>query len=249
MRLFNFVAGTRALAEQMNTELDQILAQQNNAVDDLTNQEARINEVEAVAGQNLTAHAQGTDHDTRYYTKQQMDGRMRGGDTVIYYEVFTIVAADNGDGTFTYKNSKNEEVVGTLTAEGYQVFTLEIGTYVMGENRVSCIINDALHRSAASGGLVEVSATEVALTQPEADGMEITFQYFHRIGLMGEHAMSHQEGGQDMITVTAGMLAPELSESLGANARTANTPFKVEVLTEDPVAPDVGRLWLISEGV
>ena len=73
MRLFNFVTGTRAVAEQVNTELDQILVQQGNTVDDLTAQESRVTGVETVAGTNLTTHAQGADHDPRYYTKVQLD--------------------------------------------------------------------------------------------------------------------------------------------------------------------------------
>lgn len=88
---------------------------------------------------------------------------------------------------------------GILTPEGYQQFVLQKGSYVVGENRIECFVNDTLHRSAASGGLEEVDSITVNLTVPEGVGAEITFKYFERIGLIGEHAITHQVGGTDEI--------------------------------------------------
>lgn len=119
------------------------------------------------------------------YTKTELDPYLRGGDTLVKYEVFTIVNDNNGNGTFTYRNKTGTNIVGNLTAQGYQVFTLEQGKYNLGENRISAVINDTLQRSVASGGLSEIDSTHVALTSPEGSGAEITIMYFERVGIVG----------------------------------------------------------------
>jgi len=136
----------------------------------------------------MVSHRDSDDHDTRYYTKDELAQYLQGGDTSISIEVFTIVSSDNGDGTFTYNNG-TADIVGQLTAEGHQVFTLANGTYDLGQNRVEAYVNDTLHRSAASGGLAEISPNKVALTQPEDAGAEITIKYYERISLGGEQSI------------------------------------------------------------
>ena len=125
---------------------------------------------------------------TQYYTKDELAQYLQGGDTSVIIEVFTIVSSNNGNGTFTYNNGTTD-IVGQLTAEGYQVFTLANGTYDLGQNRVEAYINDTLHRSAASGGLVEIAPDKVALTQPADVGTEITIKYYERISLSGEQSI------------------------------------------------------------
>ena len=62
---------------------------------------------------------------------------MRGGDTKIREEVYTIISANNGDGTFTYKDDLEYVYSGTIDEEtGFQVFELQKGTYPTGENKV-----------------------------------------------------------------------------------------------------------------
>jgi len=124
--------------------------------------------------------------DHRYYTKDDLVPWLRGGDTLIREEVFTIVSPDNGDGTFTYTAGENH-IIGTLTGEGYQVFELTQGNYDLGKNRVEIIVNDTLRRSVASGGVQEVDERHVALTQPEGAGAEITVRYYERLGIAAEY--------------------------------------------------------------
>lgn len=121
------------------------------------------------------------------YTKPELAPYLQGGETFIKYEVFTITSSNNGDGTFDYKDRFDVSHIGQITGEGYQVFTLREGNYVTGENRISAIVGDVLHRSVASGGLSEISPTEIALTIPEGNDAEITIQYFGRVGIAGEH--------------------------------------------------------------
>jgi hypothetical protein len=147
----------------------------------------------------LNMHKGSSDHDTRYYTKGEIDGRLRGGDTLIKMEVFQIITSNNGDNTFTYRDGGGTDRTGTLTPEGYQTFFLLLGQYPVGENRIEAVVGDTLHRSAVSGGLVETSSTAFTLTSPEAAGAEITVKYFERLGITGEHALSHQVGNVDEV--------------------------------------------------
>jgi len=110
---------------------------------------------------------------------------LRGGDTVIRREVFIIVTSNNGDGTFTYTDSGGIEHFGSLGTSGEQIFTLQKGSYALGEERVEAIINDTLQRSVTSGGLTEVDSTHIALASPEGAGAEITIKYFERVSIVG----------------------------------------------------------------
>ena len=143
----------------------------------------------------LNAHKISGDHDDRYYKKNEVYSRqelvpyLEGGNTEIVYEVFTIVSSDNGDGNFTYKDKDDEEIIGDLGENGEQIFELQEKDYLLGQNMISAIVNDTLHRSVVSGGLAEIDETHVALTAPEGAGAEVTFQYFFRIGVAGEHRL------------------------------------------------------------
>ena len=121
------------------------------------------------------------------------------GNTTILYEVYTIVNPNVGDGTFTYKDSADVQYTGTIGESGEQIFTLIKGDYPLNQNRVEVSINDTLQRSVASGGLIEVDSTHVALTSPEASGAEITIKYYQKIGLAGEHKLSHAVGEYDEV--------------------------------------------------
>ena len=119
------------------------------------------------------------------YTIEELAPFLRGGDTVIKYEVFTIISSDDGNGSFHYMDNKGITKLGLLDENGGQTFDLSDGEYVPGQNRIECTINDTLSRSTASGGLHELSSTSVILTAPEGNGAEITFKYFEKVGITG----------------------------------------------------------------
>ena len=123
---------------------------------------------------------------TLYYTKAQLEGFLGGGDTNIIEEVFMIINQDNLDGTFTY-NDGTQDIIGTISPEGYLVFVLQEGDYVLGENRIECIIDHSLRKSVASGGLIEISETEIATTSTYKSGTELTFRYYQRIAVAAEY--------------------------------------------------------------
>ena len=50
-----------------------------------------------------------------------------------------------------------------------------------------------IHRSPASGGIIELSETSVKLSEAQSNGTEITFEYFERVGMAGEYSISYGE--------------------------------------------------------
>lgn len=133
----------------------------------------------------INTHKSSNDHDSRYYTREELASWAKGGDTIIKREVFTIISDDNLNNTFTYIDGTGTERIGMIGEDGEQVFTLFKGFYEPGLERLEIIINDTLHRTETSGGLIEISPTEFALTSPEQNGAEITVKYYERIGVGG----------------------------------------------------------------
>lgn len=181
---------------------------------DGTTVQALLNSLKSFIDAYNAAHkdAASADHDNRYFTEVELaqgvldgryythtalqtgalDGRyptrsevVPDGGVGVVMEVYTVVSADNGDGTFTYQDKDANEFIGLLGENGEQVFGLQHGDYTPGMNRMEAFINDTLHRSASSGGLIEVSMQEVALAPPEAAGAEITFKYYTMLTLSG----------------------------------------------------------------
>lgn len=112
--------------------------------------------------------------------------------TIIKQEVYTIVNSNLGDGTFSY-TVNGGTVIGTLGSSGEQIFTLTQGSYVTGQNRLEALINDTLMRSAASGGLVELSTTTFEIVAPQAAGVEITAKYFESMDITNERAVIYSD--------------------------------------------------------
>lgn len=105
-------------------------------------------------------------------------------DTRLVTEVYTIVNPDEGDGHFSCENEAGETRHFPLTDDGYPVFYLEKGSYQMLRNQVTVTIDDCLHRSVASGGVIELSETRIQLNEQLKAGQEITIMYSNvvRIG-------------------------------------------------------------------
>lgn len=139
-----------------------------------------------VVNSNLVKHEVSGNHDHLYYTREELDLYLPGGDTQRKEEVYTILTKDNGDGTFYYSDG-SDTYSGLVTPEGYQTFFLQEGTYMLGSHAIVIWINDTLRRSKRSGGLVENNNISFTLTQPEDPGAEITIEYYERHGMGGEH--------------------------------------------------------------
>lgn len=101
----------------------------------------------------------------------------------IVYEVFTIKRKDNGDGTFTYTRKNGDQRTKPLTAEGKQTFELEDGSYIIRQNKLEAFINDTVHVSEGSGGLIEIDQTRFALEEKAEIGTVITAKYFERVNI------------------------------------------------------------------
>lgn len=150
--------------------------------------EAEMDSKITTINNSIVTHKTGKDHDIRYYTKEELAPWLRGGDTIINEEIFTIISSNNGDGTFTY-NKNGAQIIGQLNESGHQIFKLVSGSYVVGSNRLEVIINDTLRRSVVSGGIAEIDTKTFALTSPEGSGAEITVRYYERIGMASEYTV------------------------------------------------------------
>lgn len=139
-----------------------------------------------------------TGHDALYYrkndvyTKKEIAPFIKGGDTNIKYEVYIIdepfiAGAEGTQATFTYHDYNNAQYVGTIGNNGEQIFELTQGSIILGLNRIEATINDTLKRSVASGGLIEVDVTHVALSDRYEKGTEVTFKYYERLDIQGQY--------------------------------------------------------------
>lgn len=134
-------------------------------------------------------HRTSTDHDNRYIPREELEPYLQSGDTLVHYDVFVILESNRGDGTFSYYDMFGEEHIGELDEEGRPIFELS-ASYSPGNNHIEAYIDDTLHRSSASGGLIEIDETHVMLEEPEENGTEITFRYFQRVGMAEEYSVS-----------------------------------------------------------
>lgn len=159
----------------------------------LDNEKATKTEVENKLGNHVA-----TGHDELYYrkndvfTKKEIAPFIKGGDTNIKYEVYTvdepfIEGLEGAQPTFTYHDYNNAQYVGTIGGSGEQIFELKQGSIILGLNRIEATINDTLTRSVASGGLIEVDTTHVALSDRYERGTEVTFKYYERLDIQGQY--------------------------------------------------------------
>lgn len=121
-------------------------------------------------------------------------------DTKLVTEVYTIKDPDEGDGHFSCTNTDGDIRHYTLTKDGY-IFELEKGSYQMGRNQMTIIIDDCLHRSEESGGISELSETKVLLKDKLVAGQEVTIMYSNIVRI-----------GNPYPRIFMGQLAPTIAE-------------------------------------
>lgn len=104
-------------------------------------------------------------------------------DAIIMKENFTIKSANIEDKQFSYEDETGNRYFGKRNSQGFW-FELKKGHYPPGRNMLDVVIDDCLYRSAASGGIIEISETSFVMTEDLADGMELTVTYYqmNRIG-------------------------------------------------------------------
>jgi len=104
-------------------------------------------------------------------------------DAIIVRENFTIIDANISDKQFSYEDENGNRYFGTRSPEGFW-FELKKGHYPPGRNMLDIIIDDCLYRSAASGGVIEVSESKFIIPEELINGMELTVKYYqlNRIG-------------------------------------------------------------------
>lgn len=104
-------------------------------------------------------------------------------DAIIVRENFTIKDANIDGGMFSYEDETGARYFGDRNSRGFW-FELKKGHYAPGRNMLDVIIDDCLYRSAASGGVIEVSERKFILPEELVTGMEITVKYYqlNRIG-------------------------------------------------------------------
>lgn len=104
-------------------------------------------------------------------------------DAILVRENFTIHSTVAGNGQFSYEDETGIRYFGKKDNNGYW-FELKKGHYAPGRNMLDVIIDDCLFRSAASGGIIEVSETVFIMPEELVEGMELTVKYYqvNRIG-------------------------------------------------------------------
>lgn len=109
-------------------------------------------------------------------------------DSVITCEIYTITEIDKDKRTFRYHNEDGEYRNSTMvydeeTEELTYLFKVEKGDFQPGRNLLQVTLNDALTRSAASGGLVEITNRHFGFVENLEVGDELTVIYIHKINI------------------------------------------------------------------
>lgn len=106
-------------------------------------------------------------------------------DSFLVQEIFTILTLKDDDGThFTYANEKGERRHLPFTKDGYFVFELEKGSYLLKRNYLEVFIDNILRRDVASGALTELTEKRFSLNESLETGQKIYVRYLDtlRIG-------------------------------------------------------------------
>lgn len=99
-------------------------------------------------------------------------------------ESFTIICADNGDGTFTYENDSGERRTKPIVKDKGYVFDLDKGTYIVGRNHLTVTVDGVLTRTVRNKGLEELSEKRFILCDTLEDNQVVSVRYIEwlRVG-------------------------------------------------------------------
>lgn len=92
-------------------------------------------------------------------------------------ESFTVICADNGNGTFTYENDNGERRTKPIIENKGYVFDLDKGTYIVGRNHLNAVVDGVLTRTVANKGIEELSEKRFVLCDTLEDGQEVSVKY------------------------------------------------------------------------
>lgn len=146
------------------------------------------------------------------YTKEEINSCFTVSNASVNYEVFMIESIT--DSSFTYKDIKGVIHTGEIDGDGYFIFKLKgvddngvMRGYKIGANSIEGIINDALIRTKASGGLKEVVENEgndfsriVGLEGLFVD-CEVTFKYYSLHNFYSTHAITHLNASDELVHI------------------------------------------------
>ena len=131
----------------------------------------------------------------------ELDNVLQSNITTIRVEQFEIVTSDNGDNTFTYKDANLQNQTGTIDAEGFYIFDLQVAGYYTNNNLAEININDDIHYYASDGdqfregdGDSEGVATSVKIKHTFTVGDEVDIRYYQGLNIaasaVGDGAVS-----------------------------------------------------------
>lgn len=109
-------------------------------------------------------------------------------DTIVYYEIFTITEINKAALTFRYQDDKGDYRNSTMLYDPIEekttfLFKVEKGDYQPGRNLLQVTLNDALSRTAASGGLKEITNRDFGYVEDLKVGDELTVVYAHKMNI------------------------------------------------------------------
>lgn len=200
------VNGQDTVISEINTKADEAVATANAAVATANASEAKIDDAVLLVGtantnatNALTTANQAINEANIANETSIIAIQASVGNTIIKNELYTIVNANLGNGTFSYKDVDETVIIGDLGSNNEQIFTLVDGTYPLGENRIEIIKNSDVLLTSIGGGITEIDETHVQLNTPAIANDVINIKYFERLGLGGEHYITHEVGQVDEI--------------------------------------------------
>lgn len=122
----------------------------------------------------------------------ELDDKILDSLTTIRVEQFSIINADNGDGTFTYQDANNQNQTGTFDGTFY-TFDLQVAGYYVNNNLVTVSINDdTTYHTTDTDNLLEGTpdaesvATSVKVAHAFTSGDSIDVRYYQGVSIVAQ---------------------------------------------------------------